>query len=635
MPITEVRQQLVSSHAANTQSAMLSHATASTGVGSTGSTMVPANPAAVHTESESECWIIDQIRNLFRRALEWISRWFSSEGGAITSPNSQPNGSVPSANIPQNFVQQSRPVNRQPSGFVPPANIPQNFVQQPRPVNSQPNDFVPSVNIPQNPVQQPEPQIILEPRILQGNGEDLRFRLETLQFAFRVIQNAPEAFHVEGSEARQGMRQRLVKIFEGYDRIVQGRIEMAMEQLAREANPQFEPIPNWAKRVIRGQDRIEGEAAPVASITEQMNILDHNSVFVRAVEDLAGRLDHQARQDQGQIAEERQQLRRDLFLLLNDNMFDVDMFVHTPNSLTAFRDVLHLTDLKLWIAGESEIQQARLHLGISFGALRDAHRDVLEQVHNRMVQMAAAEYPEAAQIERWAERVISNTVQFEGWENVPVPSIAAHTDILAEGSIFRRAIDQVVSEAPGLEAAGAGLNPVAPGSRDAQFLQFYRGLGVDDQQRTWAQIRNWNDVQLENSHNYIQWLFPLRERSQFNPQAPLLNEAIVQAFRNEPTLRDHLLASFQRMLSFYGLRLDQSTMQISRAPNAAERQRVWMTPGNHNYLRITRILTSMRTLGFERPAQAFYQILNDIAQHEGQGIIAQRSQDFWRNAAGV
>ena len=68
--------------------------------------------------------------------------------------------------------------------------------------------------------------------------------------------------------------------------------------------------------------------------------------------------------------------------------------------------------------------------------------------------------------------------------------------------------------------------------------------------RSLSQILAWDDKQLELCHDYIQYLFPLPERSPFNPSAPLINQAVFKAFRSQPELRSRLKDSFIRILNF-------------------------------------------------------------------------------------
>lgn len=62
----------------------------------------------------------------------------------------------------------------------------------------------------------------------------------------------------------------------------------------------------------------------------------------------------------------------------------------------------------------------------------------------------------------------------------------------------------------------------------------------------------WSNSQLENSHNYIQMLFPLPEGSPYNWEAPVIDLETMKAFRARRELRERLRMSFERMLTFYG-----------------------------------------------------------------------------------
>lgn len=155
-------------------------------------------------------------------------------------------------------------------------------------------------------------------------------------------------------------------------------------------------------------------------------------------------------------------------------------------------------------------------------------------------------------------------------------------------------------------------------SEGRRIVEFYAQTAPDDRGRFLADVLRFDDAKLEYVHDFIQWLFPLRERSGANPGAPRLDDASVAAFRARTELQAALRRSLDRMLSFYGLSWDGDTIVRAHA-FAAHRQ--WLTPGNHNHLRLTRMLISLRTLGLESQAQALYRCLRDIAQTEG-GVTA-------------
>jgi hypothetical protein len=165
-----------------------------------------------------------------------------------------------------------------------------------------------------------------------------------------------------------------------------------------------------------------------------------------------------------------------------------------------------------------------------------------------------------------------------------------------------------------------------------RIVRFYEGNGTDDRGRSLADIVAFDDGELERIHDFIQWLFPLRERSSANPDAPRLDEATIEAFRARPELRAALRRSFDRMLAFYGFR--RAGERVAIADSFAERSG-WLTPGNHNHLRLTRMLKSLRLLGDEPAALALFHALADIEAEErrsGSGRISARTYRFWREA---
>jgi hypothetical protein len=165
-------------------------------------------------------------------------------------------------------------------------------------------------------------------------------------------------------------------------------------------------------------------------------------------------------------------------------------------------------------------------------------------------------------------------------------------------------------------------------STDSWLLNFYRGDKPDAAGRHIADIWTWDHRRLEVIHDYIQWLFPLPEPSRFNPDAPLLTAADAAAFRRDPDLRVRLLRSLDVMLDFYGLTREGHVIQ--RGPAFAARGKTWLTPANHNYLRMTRILICLRHGGLENTARGFLVCLEEIASQEA--VISDRTLDFWREA---
>jgi hypothetical protein len=156
-------------------------------------------------------------------------------------------------------------------------------------------------------------------------------------------------------------------------------------------------------------------------------------------------------------------------------------------------------------------------------------------------------------------------------------------------------------------------------SPNARLIGFFGGDAPDGEGRLLSDILGWPDHRLEQVHDFIQWLFPLTEPSPVNPEAPVLDAETIAEIRAQPRLQESVRRSYQRMRRFY------------------ERGRGWVTAGNHNHLRITRILKCLRLLGLDPEAKDFFAWLATIYEeerHKPRPGINARSFEFWTSAVG-
>lgn len=91
-------------------------------------------------------------------------------------------------------------------------------------------------------------------------------------------------------------------------------------------------------------------------------------------------------------------------------------------------------------------------------------------------------------------------------------------------------------------------------------------------------------------------------------------------------------------MSFYELEARSGEqITVTRAPNFVAKATVWLSRGNHNHLRITRILRSLSVLGLEAEAKAFFDCLSKIyedEQNKPMPAISDETMLYWREAAG-
>lgn len=168
-----------------------------------------------------------------------------------------------------------------------------------------------------------------------------------------------------------------------------------------------------------------------------------------------------------------------------------------------------------------------------------------------------------------------------------------------------------------------------PKRKPEEYLfSFYCEEGKDIGGRTFEEILGWNDGRLESQHDYIQWLFPLFSPSQFNSTAPVLTKKLLDSLKASDCAKKRVSNAFQRMLRFYGLQYNAVTKKVERGANWQERKKNWLTPNNHNHLRITRILKFLSLMEMHEKKKAFFDQLTFIKSEEG--AISEKTYSLWK-----
>eukprot|EP00930_Biecheleria_cincta_P055221 TRINITY_DN41568_c0_g1_i1.p1 TRINITY_DN41568_c0_g1~~TRINITY_DN41568_c0_g1_i1.p1 ORF type:complete len:200 (-),score=40.36 TRINITY_DN41568_c0_g1_i1:126-725(-) len=163
---------------------------------------------------------------------------------------------------------------------------------------------------------------------------------------------------------------------------------------------------------------------------------------------------------------------------------------------------------------------------------------------------------------------------------------------------------------------GRGGPPGGGESKD-MLLPYFRGAGTDIQGRRLAETRNWDFDKMEMVHDYVQWWFPTDEMSMFNMDAPMLTPDLQKAFKDDPELRRELRLNLERFCQFLGLEVQEEgdDLKIVIGGHFRERQGdCWssMFGGNHNWLRISRVLQCLGLCSLPKEQQALLACLEEI-----------------------
>lgn len=149
------------------------------------------------------------------------------------------------------------------------------------------------------------------------------------------------------------------------------------------------------------------------------------------------------------------------------------------------------------------------------------------------------------------------------------------------------------------------------------------GLFIDD-------VLAFTQDQFENNHHFIQWLFPIPTASFYNLQSPRLTKKAAKELGRQKEFREKMKESFQFMCKCYELTISYNNGDICIKPTS-EFTGYWLTPNNHNHLRITRILECLSNIGLIDYAKAFLSCLLYLC-NEYPACVTKRTITFWKNA---
>ena len=146
-----------------------------------------------------------------------------------------------------------------------------------------------------------------------------------------------------------------------------------------------------------------------------------------------------------------------------------------------------------------------------------------------------------------------------------------------------------------------------------EIVSFLEGKAPDHRGRILAMLLQQTDHQAETTHDYIQWLFPLNEPSRSVNGVPVLTELEIDEIRQISLAQANLAKSARWFLGFL------------------ERNDHWIIKYNHNHLRITRVIKSLRLLASDKAADEFRDKVLALAG-DNLNSIDQKARGFWANS---
>ena len=145
------------------------------------------------------------------------------------------------------------------------------------------------------------------------------------------------------------------------------------------------------------------------------------------------------------------------------------------------------------------------------------------------------------------------------------------------------------------------------------FEKFLINQGPDFKGRTLEEIWAYSDNEIESTHDFVQIVFPTNKPSQatFN-KLYLDNELLIENLKNSSKVTKKLMKSAAWYLSFL------------------ERNDSWQKGYDHNQLRITRVIESLRLLVSDEAADEFFKAILRLVKDPA--ILNPSTIKFWEEA---
>lgn len=163
-----------------------------------------------------------------------------------------------------------------------------------------------------------------------------------------------------------------------------------------------------------------------------------------------------------------------------------------------------------------------------------------------------------------------------------------------------------------------------------ELKKFYRNELINTESMYLRDMWCMSYRRMEKVHNYIQWMFPINEKSNYNKKAPVLTSSDIEVLKADDKIMNNFRKSIIYFLDFLGMNLNTND-EINLNEDFLIKSQNWLTKDNHNYKRITRLLIFLRLFEFNDIAHELMCLLTRIYE-ENKDVIGEATYNYWLNA---
>ena len=166
-----------------------------------------------------------------------------------------------------------------------------------------------------------------------------------------------------------------------------------------------------------------------------------------------------------------------------------------------------------------------------------------------------------------------------------------------------------------------------------QLRSFYTNKQRNPEGLYLKDMWSFNDWELENTHHFIQWMFPLEMMSKHNDTAPVVGQADLKEMLKDKVVKENILHSLNIMENFWGFEVKHSACKFTR-PRGFQNflTKDWPTAYNHNFIRIARVIHSLVIFGLEDEAHELVNYLQKEVYPNYKHFIGEETMKYWNDA---